>query len=188
MGTLCLVPIYFGTQQGLLSPLSQSLSRIFGVQVKTRPPWFDPEATFDSSRGQYHSTQLVQALLSQPEGQGLRILGVTSVDLYVPVLTYVFGEAQLQGRAAVVSMHRLRNELYGLPADEELLQKRFIKEAIHEMGHTFGLVHCSQSRCVMHGSTYVEEIDLKLEEFCSACAESVARQSSLAFPGKPVSG
>jgi len=91
------------------------------------------------------------------------------VDLFVPVLTYVFGEAQLDGKAAVVSTFRLREEFFGLDADPKLERTRLLKEAIHELGHTFGLIHCRNYDCVMHSSTSVEEVDLKPTDFCEDC-------------------
>jgi archaemetzincin len=103
----------------------------------------------------------------------MRILAVTSVDLFIPVLTYVFGEAQLGGPAAVVSTNRLRSEKYGLPPDPETLISRLEKEAVHELGHTFGLFHCSEPACVMHASTYVEEIDPKEASFCATCLQAL---------------
>ena len=140
-----------------------------------RPPSFDPELAFDSSRGQYHSRILLGQLLREPEAPGVpppaRVLGVADVDLFIPVLTFVFGEAQLGGRAAVVSAHRLDNRLYGLPPSPHLLFERLVKEAVHELGHTYGLLHCHEARCVMASSTYVEEIDLKGDRFCDRCLD-----------------
>ena len=97
------------------------------------------------------------------------MVGITRVDLFIPVLTFVFGQAQLQGRGSVVSTHRLRNEFYGLPADEDLLVDRTVKEVVHEAGHTLGLTHCPNFECVMHAATFVEEVDLKTERLCGAC-------------------
>ena len=102
------------------------------------------------------------------------LIGVTSVDLFTPVLTHVFGEGQLDGRVAVVSSHRLRPEAYGLPVNETLVFTRLEIEAVHELGHTFGLLHCFEPDCVMHASTYVEEIDLKSSEFCTECLRTLA--------------
>ena len=96
------------------------------------------------------------------------------MDLFTPVLTYVFGEAQLEGRAAVVSCHRLRSEAYGLPPNPRLLYDRLHKEAVHELGHTFGLLHCSSVGCVMRASRYSEEIELKEAAFCERCRAVVA--------------
>ena len=133
----------------------------------------DPAPAFDPSRNQYHSSFLLASLLEQfPRHEG-KILGVTSNDLFVPVLTYVFGEAQLDGTAAIVSSFRLDERFYGLPENDHVFVERLIKETVHELGHTFGLVHCQQFQCVMHSSTSVEEIDVKSAEFCSECEEQL---------------
>jgi archaemetzincin len=175
MASLCLVPIYFGDRHAMIEVLAERVSRTFGLEVHLRTPWFDPELQLDADRGQYNSTRFLARLLSGLDEGVSKVLGVTSVDLFVPVLTFVFGEAQLDGKAAVVSTHRLRNEAYGLPADGRILMDRLDKEAVHELGHTYGLVHCVTSTCVMRSSTYVEEIDLKSAEFCPACREEVFR-------------
>ena len=175
MCTLCLVPIYFGPQQELLARLAQSLNEVLGLRVEQHPPHFDPELAFDSSREQYNSRILLGQLLSDAAPETTRILGVAGVDLFIPVLTYVFGEAQLDGRAAVVSSFRLDNQIYGLPRDPELLLERLRKEALHELGHTYNLVHCRRHPCVMMGSTYVEDIDQKSDRFCKECFDVVRR-------------
>ena len=102
-----------------------------------------------------------------------RVLGVTACDLYVPVLTFVFGEAQLDGNCAVVSLARLQEEFYGMPPRDDLLRERLVKEAAHELGHTFGLRHCADWRCVMASSHAVERLDVKGAEFCGACRKPV---------------
>ena len=168
-----IVPIYFAGRRGLADAVAAAVGRAFGCEVRPRPAWFDPEASFDPARGQYSSTLLLAHLLTDPHQPAARVLGVAGVDLFIPVLTWVFGEAQLDGRAAVVSTYRLRNDLYGLPADERLLAARLEKEAIHELGHTYGLVHCADPACVMRASTYVEEIDLKTADFCESCRRAV---------------
>jgi archaemetzincin len=178
MSDILLVPIYLGDGRGLLADLERRLAAALGVEVTTRRPWFDPELAFDPSRGQYDSTLLLAQLLGEPSGAE-RVLGVANVDLFIPVLSYVFGEAQLPGRAAVISLHRLNPELYGLPSAPAQLADRAEKEAIHELGHTFGLVHCRQPGCVMRSSTYVEEIDLKSARFCEECLGEMRGASSV---------
>ena len=101
-------------------------------------------------------------------------LGITKLDLFIPILTFVYGEAELDGDVAVVSYHRLRNELYGLTSDNRRLSDRLIKEAVHELGHAYGLIHCHAQPCVMHASTYVEDIDMKSASFCDACEQFIA--------------
>jgi archaemetzincin len=100
-----------------------------------------------------------------------KVLGIASVDLFVPVLTFVFGQAQLGNRAAVLSTYRLHQDFYGLPEDEDLFFHRCEKEAVHELGHTFGLVHCRDSECVMHLSNAIEQVDQKTAAFCEVCKE-----------------
>lgn len=169
MPVLHVVPIYCGPIADQLLPLCARLEPIFGLRVEMHAPAFDPEGAFDHSRGQYNSRTLLASLLRQAPVTATRTLGVVGVDLFIPVLTYVFGEAELDGRAAVVSSFRLDPELYGLPAAPALLFARLLKEAVHELGHTYNLVHCHNSSCVMTSSTYVEGIDLKADAFCDAC-------------------
>jgi archaemetzincin len=108
-----------------------------------------------------------------------RMLGISAVDLYIPILTFVFGEAQMGGPCAVISAHRLRQEFYGLTPDHELFRQRVIKEAVHELGHTVNLTHCEDYRCVMASSHAVEWIDLKDSKLCAACR-------TVAISGTPV--
>ena len=150
----------------IISPL-EAIFR-FPTSIHVAEP-IDPSFAFDVYRNQYNSTALISAFVKQFRDFKGKIIGVTSVGLFVPVLTYVFGEAQLDGPFAVVSAHRLDDTLYGLPANRTLATERLVKEAVHELGHTFGLLHCRDYRCVMHSSTAVEDIDVKAEHFCSSC-------------------
>lgn len=156
--------------RSLLAPLVKPLAATFKCKVEVvRAMPLDGSFALNVSRNQYGSTPLISALLEKFEDFIGKILGVTSGDLFVPVLTYVFGEAQLDGKVAVVSSHRLRDEFYGLSPNSGLLRLRLVKEATHELGHAFGLLHCSDYLCVMHSSTGVEEIDLKTERLCDGC-------------------
>ena len=169
MSLVHLVPICLPSQPPLLDYISAQIGRAFAATVTVHSHRFDPELAFDRSRGQYNSTELLAQLLEETAESEDGVLGIAGVDLFIPILTYVFGEAQLQGRAAVVSTYRLDPTRYGLAANQRLLLDRLAKEAIHELGHNRGLVHCNQATCVMRSSTYVEDIDLKSAQFCSAC-------------------
>jgi archaemetzincin len=170
---LRLVPFYCGAVTDLMARLADRLSLSFDVRVEEHPPSFDPEIAFDASRGQYNSRVLLAQLLHHTPDDGTRVLGVTGLDLFIPVLTYVFGEAQLGGRVAVVSTHRLDNKIYGLPSEPELLFERLVKEAIHELGHTYNLVHCHDTDCVMTSSMQVDGVDIKSDRFCSRCKSEI---------------
>jgi len=162
-----IIPLSNGSPAGaapgleVLEHLASSLARAFRTPCRIRPDMFDVTPAQDARRGQYHST----AILQQME----RAVDPDARVLYVPVLTFVFGEAQLDGNCAVVSTARLKEEFYGLPPREDLMRERLVKEAAHELGHTFGLRHCEDWRCVMSSSHGVERLDVKGAEFCKAC-------------------
>lgn len=153
----------------LLDGLAAELARVFHVSCHVRESRLAADFAFDTARGQYHSTTILQRLESLASDPEVALLGITSLDLYIPVLTFVFGEAQLSGRCALVSTCRLHDEFYGLPPNDLMLQNRLKKEAIHELGHTLGLKHCFDWPCVMTSSHNIERIDLKESQFCSVC-------------------
>jgi archaemetzincin len=168
MKRLQLMPI--GNVEGdLLEDLCPALSEILVTPCEILPVRLDPEFAFHGERQQYHSSEILRKMQSLPQDHAWRTLGVAAVDLYIPILTYVFGEAQIGGPCAVLSTHRLRQEFYGLPTDHKLLFQRTLKEAVHEVGHTLNLTHCDEYSCVMASSHAVEWIDLKNSAPCCKC-------------------
>jgi len=167
MRVLTLVPIG-QVDRAHLTSLAERLAALLKVACSIQPDGLDAGFAYNPLRGQYHSTEILKRLVQNQECW--RVLGVADQDLYIPILTFVFGEAQVEARGALVSLHRLRQEFYGLPANPPLLADRLLKEALHELGHTLGLRHCTDYQCVMSRSHAVETIDLKLPEFCPACA------------------
>jgi len=150
--------------------LGKGVSKAIRAPCAVLPERLDPTFAFHTERGQYHSTELLAKVREFVQPGTWRLLAVAEVDLYIPILTFVFGEAQVGGPCAIVSGHRLRQEFYGLPPDPKLLQERLLKEAVHELGHTCGLSHCEAYRCVMSASHAVERIDIKEATLCRACA------------------
>lgn len=169
MKVLHLLPIG-GPHAPLLDWLREELSDTFHIACEIVGPPLRPDFAFHSERGQYHSSELLERMQQYVSWKSWRVLGVTPIDLYIPILTYVFGEAQMNGKCAVVSYARLRQEFYGLPADTNILARRLLVESAHELGHTIGLHHCENYQCVMSSSYAVEWIDLKEHRFCTACA------------------
>ena len=168
MSSIHIIPVHLPDNK-LLSPLSKELTRQFGLPTLINKIDFDISFAYDSYRNQYHSTKIITGLRNLIDSINDKYLAVTEYDLFIPILTYVFGEAQLDGPVSVVSIKRLQPEFYGLPEDENLVLERLKKEAVHELGHTFGLHHCPDFQCVLNSSTYVEEIDFKLVTFCENC-------------------
>jgi archaemetzincin len=157
-----------------LQGIARTAGEIFGVQVQVLRTDLDLQQAFDYSRNQTNSTALLVQVLGAAADDSTKRIAVVDVDLFIPVLTFVFGEAQLAGTAAIVSTHRLDNRFYGLPHDSGIMLQRLEKEIVHEMGHNFGLYHCHQFECVMRSSTYVEQIDMKRVHPCPNCAASIA--------------
>jgi archaemetzincin len=136
----------------------------------------EPEYAWDEARQQYNSFEVMRALARLPCHDADRVVGITECDLFIPALTFVFGQAQLDGRVAVVSFARLHQRMYGLPEDRELFRLRLRKEVIHEVGHTLGLIHCGELTCAMRLSTSIIQVDMKQDRLCEVCGHSVRRR------------
>jgi len=153
----------------LLDWLRQALFERFRMPTEILRPTLDPAFALHAERQQFHSSEILAAMQSYINGDTWKLLGVTGHDLYIPILTFVFGEAQLGGASAIVSYHRLTQEFYGLPHDLDLLANRLLIESVHELGHTLHLTHCEEFRCAMAASHAVEWIDIKDSGFCEDC-------------------
>jgi archaemetzincin len=153
---------------GLLDCAAAEVER-FALPVVRLPPLAIPASAWDARRAQYNSVALMELLAANLPRDAARLLGITEADLAIPMLSFLFGQAQLRGRIALVSLARLRPEFYGLPPDPVLVERRLRKELLHEVGHTFGLVHCADTTCVMSLSTHIGEVDRKRENYCAHC-------------------
>lgn len=148
----------------LLEPIRLHVADEFGAEAIVHESMARPAGTYDARRRQHSSREMLRWLVSTCPGGAARVLGVTDVDLFMPVLTFVFGEAQLDGVGAIVSTARLAD---GTNAERSI--SRIVKESVHELGHTFGLTHCSLAGCVMTRSTNVEAVDRKRPQLCDDC-------------------
>jgi archaemetzincin len=154
---------------GILEWLRNEMGDRLMATVRTLSSIPLPPESFEARRNQYYSTMILKEMLGNVPRDALKLLGVTDKDLCIPILTYVFGEAQVGGTAAVVSLARLRQEHYGLAPDRPLLLERLRKESLHELGHTFGLFHCPSRECVMYLSNTVVDVDTRGRDFCTGC-------------------
>ena len=160
----------------VLSYLEKVLGETYGYTVEAQRQVPAPGRSFDPVRKQYHSSLILGYLRKNAPSAADKILGVIDADLYAPGLNFVFGEADLKGCCAVISLARLRQEFYDLPADFGLFFQRVAKEAVHEIGHTLGLGHCPDARCVMHFSAALEDTDQKSSYLCATCGRILARE------------
>ncbi|MCF8232079.1 MAG: archaemetzincin family Zn-dependent metalloprotease [Bacteroidales bacterium] len=153
--------------------VARAIEKEINAEVTTKEGHLDLSKYYDVKRRQYNGDDLLKFVdNSYPSNRG-KTMGLFGVDLFIPILTHIFGQAYLNGNTGVVSHFRLNNEYYGLKADRKLLLERFIKEVIHELGHTYGLTHCHVPTCVMRSSTYVEDLDEKSASFCDHCREKI---------------
>ena len=183
MNLVHLLPV--GTiDASLLENLRASLSKNIRVECAIHPARLDPAPSYHPERQQFHSSELLQRMHTLIRPNDWRLLAIADVDLYIPILKYVFGEAQIGGPCAIVSTFRLRQEFYGLDADDGLLRERLLKESVHELGHTLELRHCEDYRCAMASSHAVEWIDLRESSLCEVCQAKV--ETKLAAPGVTV--
>ena len=170
MNATAITILTFGRfERGFLEKISEVVMHEFNCTVFVKDAHVDISEFFDPVRRQYNGNTLLKEVETINGLGNSKSIGLFTVDLFIPILTFIFGQAQLNGKTAIASQYRLSNERYGMPADEDLLLKRFTKEVIHELGHTFGLIHCHTPTCVMRSSTYVEDIDQKEAQFCEKC-------------------
>jgi archaemetzincin len=138
-----------------------------------------PLDAYNSQRKQFNSSRILAKINDFSKKCGLeRVLGITDVDLFVPHLNFVFGEAEYGGKTAVISLFRLRPEFYDQNSDRKLFVERSLKEAVHEVGHMLGLGHCDNPTCVMFFSNSIPDTDRKGVLLCEKCKSMVMNRSS----------
>ena len=151
----------------LINLLARKVHQFFGYRTDILPLMENVDFAFEASRRQYHSTPILEKLSDLAPPDAAKILAITRVDLFIPVLTHVYGEAQLGGTSCIISTLRL-DEGLGL-GFWNAFEQRVVKEAIHELGHTFNLRHCKDRTCGMHYCRTIEDVDRKSGQFCRYC-------------------
>lgn len=144
------------------------------------------ETEYDKIRRQYNASKILKRLKDTLyEKEYFRILGITEEDLYAHYLNFVFGVARCPKdifirlpTACLISISRLRETFYRHPENKSLLELRILKEALHELGHTFGLSHCP-NECVMQFSNRLLYTDKKPARFCADCLEDLETNFTL---------
>jgi archaemetzincin len=154
---------------GLCTSVAREIERVFGCRGEIKPLLADVDFALDSIRRQYHSTSILEKLAAMVPDGALKVIAITQVDLFIPILTHVYGEAQLGGKAAIISTFRLQERLSGTPHNLTV-KCRLGKEAVHELGHTFTLRHCPERTCIMHYCRSIRDVDRKSNHLCRHCS------------------
>jgi archaemetzincin len=163
--TIILQPIG-AVNRGAIAFLDDELGSIFGA-IEERPATEVPANALVPERDQLDGAAVLQSLPAPDLGAGDVVLGVIDEDLFVADLNFIFGLAY--GNRAIISLARLRQEFYGLSSDSDLFRERVLKEAVHELGHVFGLPHCTDRSCVMCFSNSITDTDFKRWRYCERC-------------------
>lgn len=156
--------------EDITNNLANGLINITGYSTSINNDFTDLNSYLDKERQQYNAVKIIESVNIQNYKKSILL---TDVDIFIPIFTFVFGLAKLNGDAGIVSIHRLNNRFYGLPEDNEILISRMRKEIVHELGHLQGLKHCERYDCVMTSSTVVEELDTKNELYCADCTNEI---------------
>ena len=152
----------------LIEALAGEIKRVFGFSTDTESVLQDLAFALDQNRSQYHSTMILEQLAANCPAQAIRVIAIAQVDLFIPILTHVYGEAQLGGKACIISTYRLNEGRLGRNISQKYID-RIVKEAIHELGHTFKLRHCPEHTCIMHYCRNEEDVDRKSDQLCRYC-------------------
>lgn len=154
--------------------VAANIQAVFDIATDVSKPWPAPEAALFPTRNQYNAAQIIKSLgdSAQPP---MRRMGIISGDISLPFLTYVFGEAHIGGRAAVISTYRLQRPHNGVVPDKSKVYERLARIAVHETGHLLGLSHCQTPRCIMNFSVGLDKLDTLGLGFCHYC-RSVLKQ------------
>jgi len=168
---IILQPVLFQPDKDIISTLENTLSEEFNASIVTASPIKEiSDQLFDKQRKQWKSNDILQWLLYiYKPSKSTKILAICDFDAYSGHLNFVFGEAYVEGSISAIYLPRLRQEFYGLKPDESLFYQRIVKEAVHELGHGFGLNHCKNIKCVMHFSNSLSDTDIKSNYFCIVC-------------------
>lgn len=171
--------ISFGSFEiNFLNLLSEEITNSFHSIVEIKESHIDLSNFYNSNRNQYNANDILLYIENRYAKSNTKTIALLNVDLFIPIFTYIFGQAYLNGNSAIASAFRLRNERYGLKSDKSLFFERLLKEMIHELGHAFGLIHCFIPDCVMRAGTYVEDIDQKTSSFCPKCMNAFSDLTS----------
>jgi len=162
-------------EKDFINKIASEIESEIHVPVNSEECRFDINEFYDPVRRQYDGNMILKKIDAYTTQPDTKKVGLFRIDLCIPVLTYIFGQAILNGSSGIASLYRLRNEQYGMKKDDALLCERLSKVILHEIGHTFGLIHCHNPVCVMRSSTYVEDIDQKGRGYCHSCLSKIGR-------------
>lgn len=170
--TLFIVP-FEDVPLEMLDKISSAVSDQMPLQCRITEPEEIPDEAFNLKRNQFISDVILKHLRDKYAGPGCRVLGVVEDDLYTANMNFIFGQADVVSAVALISLARLMPHIDSLKGAEGIVFRRALIEAIHELGHTYGLKHCSNPECVMFFSNSLRDTDMKTRKFCARCMHQI---------------
>lgn len=133
-----------------LAAVSEALTAFYRVRLKVADTAPLPKAAFYATRQRYRAERLLDYLAAMSSPATKVVLGLTAVDISTTKGAIqdwgILGLATLDGRSAVLSSFRCKRGA----KNAAHVRARFAKTAVHELGHSFGLEHCTTPGCIMH--------------------------------------
>ncbi len=176
-GNIRILPLGNDIEEDVLTIIAANLQALFSLPVDVLSAASLPESAYHPVRRQYNAISILRDLRAGNDSNDVRLLGVVNVDLFIPILTYVFGEAQMEQSCAVVSLQRIRYRKDGANAPLSLYLERAAKLAVHEVAHTFGLPHCTEADCIMKFLPDLDALDDQPLVLCRYCALEISERT-----------
>lgn len=168
----------------ILYAVEEMVPRLFSLPCHIQPLIDNIDFAWDAKRRQFHSTAILEKLSASGPPNARKIIALTHHDLFIPILTHVYGEAQLGGTSSIVSIYRLNGGI-SVVAQRALYLMRIVKETAHELGHTFDLRHCKDNQCLMHYCRSIGDVDTKTSQFCRYCQVLLSDQLKKILSKRP---
>lgn len=177
-----LVKFFTETASQLDQPLKQSLETFYHCPVEMETLRWDISSAYNQNRKQYLSHRLLTALSQFNHVPGEHCLGVFDVDLYSPGNRYIFGDADISTGAAIISLFRLIPKPNQISGPGTFMRESAIKIAVHQLGYTFYLSQCPDSRCLMSSSDAAIAHDMTRAHFCPTCQSKLSGITQHPYP------
>lgn len=178
----------------ILLYLKKRISELFETEANILEKIDLPVDSYDKERNQYNASLALNNITSGLKIKDLENINVAILkdDIYSPTFNFIFGISTDFPKVCLVSIARLNQFFYTLPGfveqssdknkpgrlkrnDREVYKERILKETVHEIGHTIGLHHCDDNKCVMYFSNSLLDTDRKGAKFCLRCFEKILK-------------
>jgi archaemetzincin len=171
--SIALLP-YNGFDTSLLAFIQNETSSFYHCDVTVLQSCPLPQVAWYAPRSRYKADSLLNHQL-RLQSSASTVAGLTGKDISTTNGAIpdwgVFGLGFCPGKACVISTHRLQKA----SKTREQLKERLIKVVLHELGHNFGLPHCTNSlTCLMADAEgTIAQVDREKKWLCDKCRQKI---------------